>query len=259
LAQLADLRRDAGDLGECIRLYREAIALHDSMPALYLGFGDCLQRAARYDEAEAAFTRVLELDPDSFAALYNLGVTAFQQGREEEAIERYERAIELEPQHPLAAATLNNLGTVHLDRGEIEKAMAHWEEAVAASPAQFEARYNLAAQYLEQDRIDDAIPLLEQAARLAPNHETLHTRLGRAYMEKGRGEDAFRALSLVRRLYPENWFAPLGMAVLFAATERPEQAKPLLDDAFRLGGEVARSTAAGYAALAPLLDEKAAP
>jgi len=25
----------------------------------------------------------------------------------------------------------------------------------------------------------------------------------------------------VRRLYPENWFAPLGMAVLFAATEKP--------------------------------------
>jgi hypothetical protein len=40
----------------------------------------------------------------------------------------------------------------------------------------------------------------------------------------------------VRRLYPDNWFAPLGLAVLFAATERPEQAKPLLDDVLRLGG-----------------------
>ena len=71
---------------------------------------------------------------------------------------------------------------------------------------------------------------------MLPIHETLHTRLARAYMEKGRGEDAFRAFTLVRRLYPDNWFAPLGMAVLFAATERPEQAKPLLDDALRLGG-----------------------
>ena len=69
---------------------------------------------------------------------------------------------------------------------------------------------------------DDAIALLEQAARLSPNHETVHTRLARAYLEKGRGEDAYRALSLVRRLYPDNWFAPLGMAVLFAATERPD-------------------------------------
>ncbi len=63
----------------------------------------------------------------------------------------------------------------------------------------------------------------------------------------------------MRRLYPENWFAPLGLAVLYAATERPEQAKPLLEDALRLGGDVARSTAAGYPALAPLLAKAAAP
>jgi tetratricopeptide (TPR) repeat protein len=259
LAQLADLRRDAGDLGECVRLYREAVALHDSAPTLYLGLGDCLQRAGQYPEAEATFTRALELDPDSFAAVYNLGVTAFQQGREEDAIAHYERALEMDAHDPLAAATYNNLGTVHLDRGETEQAIARWEQAVEASAAQFEARYNLAAQYLERGRLDDAIPLLEQAARLAPNHETLHTRLARAYMEKGRGEDAFRALSLVRRLYPENWFAPLGMAVLFAATERPDEARPLLEQALQLGGDVARTTAEGYPALAPLLDESAVP
>ncbi len=70
---------------------------------------------------------------------------------------------------------------------------------------------------------------------------------------------AYRALTLVRRLYPENWFAPLGMAVLYAATERPDEARPLLDEAFRLGGDVARSTAAGYPALAPLLVSATAP
>ena len=122
-----------------------------------------------------------------------------------------------------------------------------------ASPTQLEARYNLASQYLEQDRLDDAIRLLEEAARLAPNHELVHVRLGRAYLRKGRGEDAYRALTLVRRLYPENWNAPLGMAALHAANDRPEEARKLLDEALRLGGEKARSEAAGYPALAPLL------
>ena len=63
----------------------------------------------------------------------------------------------------------------------------------------------------------------------------------------------------MRRLYPENWFAPLGLAVLFAATERPEQARPLLDDELRLGGGVARATAEGYPALALLLSQPADP
>ena len=47
----------------------------------------------------------------------------------------------------------------------------------------------------------------------------MHARLGRAYMEKGRGRDAYRALARVSRLYPDDRFAPLGLAVLNAATD----------------------------------------
>jgi tetratricopeptide (TPR) repeat protein len=259
LAQLADLRREAGDLGECVRLYQQALSLDDASPPLYLGLGDCLQRAARYDEATAAFTRALQLDPDSFVAHYDLGVVALQQERYDAAIASFERALALDAAHPLAAAAFNNLGTAHLELGQADRAAERWQQAAEASPAQFEARYNLATRYLDAGDVDAALPLLEQAARLAPNHETLHVHLARAYLEKGRGDDAYRALTLVRRLYPDNWFAPLGLAVLFAATERPDEARPLLDEAFRLGGDVARSTAAGYPALAPLLAGGAQP
>ncbi len=41
-------------------------------------------------------------------------------------------------------------------------------------------------------------------------------------------------------------------------TERPDEARPLPEEAFRLGGDVARITAEGYPALAPLLAEPAA-
>ena len=77
--------------------------------------------------------------------------------------------------------------------------------------------------------------------------------LGLAYLEANRGEDAFRTFTLVRRLYPENWIAPLGLAVLHAASQRPETARELLDEAFRLGGNQARQTAAQYPALAGLI------
>jgi tetratricopeptide (TPR) repeat protein len=259
LAQLADLRRDAGDLPEAIRLYREALKIDDASPGLYLGLGDCLARAGQFAEAEKAFRRVVSLEPDSFEAYYNLGVSTSQQGRFDEAVAAYERALALDPKNPLYAAALNNLGTVHLDRGDKPKAIARWEEAVRASPAQLEARYNLASQYLEQGRLDDAIPVLEEAARISPNHELVHVRLGRAYMLKGRGEDAYRALTLVHRLYPQDWYAPLGLAALNAAGGRPEEARTLIDEAMRLGGENARAEAAGYAALAPLLAAAPAP
>lgn len=49
------------------------------------------------------------------------------------------------------------------------------------------------------------------------------------------------------------------MAVLFAATDRPDEARPLLADALRLGGDAARTEAQGYPALAALLAERGKP
>jgi len=135
--------------------------------------------------------------------------------------------------------------------------MAAFEKSVALSPPVFEARFNLGSLYLEDGRLDDAIRLLEEAAKLSPNHEMLNERLARAYMLKGRGQDAYRTLTLLKRLYPNNWYASLGLATLYAANNHPEQAKPLLAEALRFGGEAARKEGATYPALAKLLPSAA--
>ncbi|HVN37468.1 MAG TPA: tetratricopeptide repeat protein [Myxococcota bacterium] len=253
LARLAELRRDAGDLPEATRLFHEALSIDEVNPDLYLGLGDVLQRAGQYKDAEAAFRRVLELDPDSFAAHYNLGVTALQQQQTDAAIASFQKALSLNGEHPLAAATWNNIGTAELDRGNRAAAMAAFEKSVALSPPVFEARFNLGSLYLEDGKLDDAIRLLEEGAKLSPNHEMLNERLARAYMLKGRAQDAYRTLTLLKRLYPRNWYASLGLATLYAANNHPEQAKPLLADALRFGGEAARKQASAYPALAKLV------
>ncbi len=112
LSQLAEIRRDLGDLGEAIRLFEEALSIDDSQPFIYLGYGDVLQRGERFAEAEQAFRHVLELDPDSFKARYNLGVTYGNQGKEEAAIRWYEEALEVEPGNFEAAKASNNLGAI---------------------------------------------------------------------------------------------------------------------------------------------------
>jgi tetratricopeptide (TPR) repeat protein len=249
LSQLAEIRRDLGDLDEAVRLFEEALAIDDSLPFLFLGYGDVLQRAARLDEAVEAFRMVLQLEPDSFKARYNLGVTYANQGKVEESIAQYEEALELEPRHPEAAKAWNNLGAIYLERGETDLAMARFEKAVESSFAHLESRYNLALIYLERGRLEEAIQLLEQAGAISPNHELVNVRLGLAYLQAGRAEDSYRSLLLVRRLYPQNWVAPLGLAVLHAASDQPEPARRFLDDALRLGGDAARQTAGGYPVL----------
>ena len=249
LAELAELKRDRNELSESIRLYGEALALHNSSPGLYLGLGDSLQRAGRYPEAEAAFKRVLELDPDSFEARYNLGVTYGQQQRAEEAARYYEAALALQPEHPQAVSVLNNLANLHLARGEREAAVSRFEQAVAASPSHFESRFNLGVQYLQTDQLDRGVAMLEAAVALRPNHEAGNETLAMAYLREGRNQDAYRTFLLVRRLHPQNWAAPLGLAVLHAASDDPERAQKLLGEAIDRGGAAAREAANRYPAL----------
>jgi len=253
LAALAELKREQDDLSESIRLYGEALALNDSNPALYLGLGDSLQRAGRYPESEAAFKRVLELDPDSFEARYNLGVTCGQQKRDDEAMRYYQAALALAPNHPQAVFALNNLANLYLARGDREAAIARFEQAVAASPTHFESRFNLGVQYLQTGQLDRGIEMLEAAVALQPNHELGNETLAQAYLQAGRNQDAYRAFLLVRRLYPNNWAAPLGLAALHAASGDPDAASALLDEAIERGGDAARAAAGHYPALADAL------
>ncbi len=255
LAQLAELRRDEGELDEAIRLFAEALAIDDSQPFLLLGFGDVLQRAGRFEAAVQAFQSVLELEPDSFKARYNLGVTYANMGRVDEAVAIYEEALELDPKNTEAPAARNNLGAIFLARGDVDRALEHFEAALKAAPFHLESRYNVAIVYFDQGRADEAIELLEEAARLEPNHAEVNLRLGLAYLDAGRGQDAYRCLLLVRRLYPGRWVATVGLAVLHARAEELDVAKELLAEAIAQGGDEARSAAAGFPVLEPLLGE----
>ena len=62
LAELAEVKREQGELEESIRLYREAMAIDDSQPFLHLGLGDSLQRAGRLDRrTQAARPRFIQI------------------------------------------------------------------------------------------------------------------------------------------------------------------------------------------------------
>jgi tetratricopeptide (TPR) repeat protein len=252
LVELASIKREQNDLDESIRLIRVALEIDDSQPFVHLALGDSLQRAGKLDEAEQVFRTVLGLDPDSYEAHYNLGVTHLNQQRLDEAVERFEKALELNPRHPQVALAYNNLGDIHLRRGNREAAIESFRKSIDSSPAQFEARFNLATVYLADNRVDEAITLLEEAARIHPNHELVSVQSGVAYLRAGRNQDAHRSFLLVRRLYPQNWIAPLGLAAIMAASDQPDQARAHLEEAYTLGGDAARNEAANWPVLSDL-------
>jgi tetratricopeptide (TPR) repeat protein len=105
-------------------------------------------------EAEAAYRRARELDPEHVNARINLGRLRHADNALDEAESLYREALDVEPRHPIA---LFNLGVVLEDRGVVGSAIECYKLAIDADPEIPEAHYNLARLYVKQSEDAEAI------------------------------------------------------------------------------------------------------
>ncbi|MFN8392121.1 MAG: tetratricopeptide repeat protein [Bdellovibrionota bacterium] len=93
-----------------------------------------------WQSSKAILTHTLEVAPDNFMALNNLGVTFDEAGDLASAKPLFERTVQLRPAY---AEGLNNLGTVYAREGKTAAAKELFERAVQAESGLLAARYHL--------------------------------------------------------------------------------------------------------------------
>jgi peptidoglycan/xylan/chitin deacetylase (PgdA/CDA1 family)/uncharacterized caspase-like protein len=93
--------------------------------------GLALYRERRYDEAEAAFTEALKLQPRFALAANNLGFVYYKRDKPVEAARWFERAIEMDGSRALAYL---NLGDAYLRAEQDAKALAAYTTFVGLAP-----------------------------------------------------------------------------------------------------------------------------
>lgn len=99
------------------------------------------QTGINQEEAVEAYEKALELDPRCVGALVNLGTLAFHERQWKKAETFYKRALDLQPDYSLGHFNLANL---YDERGELSQAMAHYAAALKSAPNYADAHYNLA-------------------------------------------------------------------------------------------------------------------
>ena len=185
----------------------------------------------RHDEALAEFQRAIELEPENAAAHRNLGSTYGEQGKWEEAAASYEKAIELDPDFGEAYA---DLVVPYVEFGKLSEAVDAGEKAVELAPDYAPAHNNLGVAYREQDRIDDAMAEWEEAIRLDPNHVLAHKNLGRAYGMQGRLEEASAELQEAVRLDPDHADAHFNLGMVYHLQGKTGEALSAFEEAIRV-------------------------
>jgi len=124
--------------------------------------------AGRSEEAEKLLGQTPSNETETAAYHYHLGVVRVSQGRYEDAIEAYERALQLEPTH---RRTLFRLAYLYDLRGEEDLAVDYYKQCVQQPPVYEGALINLGVLHEDAGRYDEAIECFDRVLRANPNHK----------------------------------------------------------------------------------------
>jgi len=154
---LAEANASAERHMDAIAEYEAAIKLAPNEPRLHEGLGTEYRLAGKLPEAEQAYLKELEIDPENISAQYKLGVLAIESGDPARGKSLIEGALRVKSDLQHAEY---NLGRAEMLLGNDAAAVQHLERATSAAGSDPEvveqSWYQLGIVYRRLHRLEDA-------------------------------------------------------------------------------------------------------
>ena len=142
-------------------------------------FGEFLRQSGRTDEAMARFQRALQIQPAFAEAHIALANALLGKGRVDEAISHLQSAVQV----PGSSAEAHNaLADVLIARGRVDEAKPHLLQALEVPPGFAQAHNNLGLILLRDGQIQEAIAHFQRALAIQPNNAPAHRHLAQAFV-----------------------------------------------------------------------------
>jgi hypothetical protein len=119
------------NLSHAIEAQKHLTVDHPQDPAAFNDLGNLFLLARQSGEAEAAYRKAVELDPQRVSALFNLGLLLQQRGETKEALNLFHQVLEIQPEHAWAHY---QAGALYEARGQESKAVDEYAQALALDP-----------------------------------------------------------------------------------------------------------------------------
>ncbi len=181
-----------GDPKRGVTLIAQALSLRETA-SFRSNHGMVLGHLGRHAEALDDYDRALELRPNYPEALNNRGVSLDALQRPFEAEQAYRRAVGLRPGYADAWA---NLGNTLRALGRPEEAVAACERALALRPEYPAALTNLGHALRDLDRLEASEAALRRALALAPTDVAAYNALAITLQGQNRPHEALAVLDL---------------------------------------------------------------
>jgi tetratricopeptide (TPR) repeat protein len=172
------------DYTDAIKWLEKSVSLDSKNKDAWYYLGREYYIKAQLDGARHAFQMILDLDPVNARAENNLGLILETQGKPDEAIAAYRKAIDWQEQaSQISEQPYVNLGNLLAEQGRIQEAIAPLEKAVALAPNNAYCRITLGVNYRKIGNMEGARRELLRATELEPYNANAHYQLGRLYKD----------------------------------------------------------------------------
>ena len=185
-------RQTAGDYDGAIRAWRAILLQNPDSVAAMNNLGIALRREGRIAESEAVLRAGLEREPLNPELLVSLGQTRQQWGRLDEAERDFIRASSLAPK---LAGAHHALGILYLERNRPEDALRAFRAEISADPTSTPGLLALSDVLALLGQLDAAAKNLRRAAELDPENRTAHLRVAELLLLAGDYPGGFREMA----------------------------------------------------------------
>lgn len=191
----------------------------------------------RDDLAEAAYERVLVLDPDYRGVWLNLGNAAYRNGEYSDALAHYRREL---ASHPTADIQVF-IGRAYAELGKVDSARSAYEQALEMDGTSASAHIRM-AELLEKDG-DPVVALVhaKQALEQDPGNPNYTYFIGTLLMRTHQLEEAARTFRTVLKQQPDRQAAHYNLGQALVRLGRQDEARVHLavaDSLFKLEHEL---------------------
>ncbi|MBI5762885.1 MAG: tetratricopeptide repeat protein [Planctomycetes bacterium] len=197
------LRRNA-DYAAASIMWADVVAQRPTHVRAWNYYGVALAVEGRHDEAIRAYEKALALRPDSDDVQINLGKSLARVGRYAEAANQYRKALALSADD----AMLHHSLAIALEKtGQLDAALAEYAETLRLDPSHPFARFNRGLALKSAGRWVEAESAFSDAVRVNPRDADARFQRATCLVQLKRLEEAVRELEETLRLHPDNALA----------------------------------------------------
>ncbi len=186
---------------DSLRLFKHSLDVTTDNYLAHGGYGVALTEQGREEEAIIHYTKALKIRSYSWIVHHNLGNALVRRGRYQEAIDHFEAALRIKPDFE---KTYNSLGVALARQGKYQEAVVQYHQALKIRKDYAEAHNNLGVALSQLGKTQEAMAHYQDALRIMHSYADAHYNIGNLLALQRKYEEAIAQFNEVLKYKPDD-------------------------------------------------------